>query len=156
MQPLVYLGCGSKSDRSALKLDGASGLTANQSTRAKSASSGQLLSFIGKAEGISFDKPVTALLTILGAIITIVAELSKIDIAKDAAFVLTVLWENNQQDKGSVEKGFKLVNKTCEEQGRRLYTQAEYEEILDDLASIKSIDIRSNEIILMEKIWIKN
>lgn len=64
--------------------------------RAKSASSGQLLSFIGKAEGISFDKPVAVLLTILGAIITIVAELSKIDITKEAAFVLTVLWENNQ------------------------------------------------------------
>lgn len=54
-----------------------------------------------------------------------------------------------------VAKGLKFVNKTREELGGKLYTQVEYEERLDDLASIKSIDIRNNEIILTEQIRIK-
>lgn len=117
-------------------------------------SSAEMLFSSGAAVGgISQDNRVVAVLTILFTL-SFVAKLSKIDLAQDEAFILAVLWENQQRNL-SAEQSLIHVNQKRRECHKKIYTEEDYAYILDHLVAIKSIEIVNDTIILKERIRIK-
>lgn len=74
----------------------------------------------------------------------------------DAALILAVLWENwNNNTTIEAEAGLEFVNKYLVSHNRDKLSAARYNDLLEDLESIKSIVLNDGKIKLNEKIHIK-
>lgn len=112
-----------------------------------------IASSVATLGAISCDNTGVATLTILSILLSLPGQ-SKISLAKDEAFILAVLWEERQRDL-SVEQSLLCVNQKRAKYNKKVYSEEEYADILDNLVAIKSIEIVNDTITLKERIQIK-
>ncbi len=105
---------------------------------------------------VSMSQPVIAILTILSAALS-AAGLTKKALDTNAVLILAVLWENRDTYDKVIEApvGLELVNKYLESYDREKLSEAQYNDLLDDLGQMGSIVINNGKIQLNEKIYIE-
>lgn len=105
---------------------------------------------------ISISEPKIAILTIFAAILSAV-NLSKIILDDNAVVILAVLWENRYTYDSfiDVKVGLELVNNYLELHNREKLSEVQYNDLLEDLESVKSIVLDNGKIKLNEKIYIQ-
>ncbi len=119
------------------------------------ASAGLMTSLLASILTFSVSQPVLGILTIITAVLS-AANFTKVTLDNNAALVLAVLWENKVQCMQTIEvnMGFELVNQRLIAANREKLSYSQYNDLLDDLKDIKSIEIRDGKIYLKEKIHI--
>ena len=105
---------------------------------------------------VSISQPEVFIFTILAAVLS-AANLSKKALDDKAALILAVLWKNRHTYNQfiDVEAGLELVNKYLESYKREKLSEVEYNDLLEELANIKSIELIDGKIKLNERICIK-
>lgn len=105
---------------------------------------------------LSLSQPVIAILTIMGAVLSAVS-LEKIVLDTNAVLILAVLWENRDTYDQLIDAdaGLELVNKYLESYNREKLSEVQYNDLLDDLSNVESIELTNGKIKLNEKIYIE-
>ena len=104
---------------------------------------------------LSASQPIVACFTILAAILS-VAALGKKQLDDDAALILAVLWEDRDRYGTLIDRetGYELVDQYLKLHGREGMSKSRYEDLLEDLDGVGSIEQISGKIRLKERIHI--
>jgi len=105
---------------------------------------------------VSMSQPMIAIFTILSAVLS-AANLGKRKLDDNAVLILAVLWENRHISNQLIdtEAGLELVNKYLDSYNRDKLSEAQYNDLLEDLMNIGSVVLNDGKIKLIEKIHIK-
>lgn len=113
-------------------------------------------SIVTTLAGITENQPLVAIM----GLVTVIASCTsyiKMELNKDLALVLAVLWENKEcyNKYISFEEGLRLVNERLKEYDREEITRMEFTDIVEELEEIKCIEIVGDAVVLKEKVRIE-
>lgn len=105
---------------------------------------------------VSISQPIMAILTIVVAVLSI-ADLGKIELEDDAVMILAILWENRKRTNQpiEIEEAYNIINQELENNKRDKLSITRYNDLLEDLEKLETIEIIDNKIQLKEKVVIK-
>lgn len=113
-------------------------------------------SVISSIMAVSISQPIMAILTIVVAVLSI-ADLGKIELEDDAVMILAILWENRKRTNQpiEIEEAYNIINQELENNKRDKLSITRYNDLLEDLEKLETIEIIDNKIQLKEKVVIK-
>ena len=113
-------------------------------------------SAISSIMAVSILQPIIAILTIVVAVLSI-ADLGKFELENDAVTILAILWKNRKETNQLIEteEAYNIINQELENNKRDKLSITKYNDLLDDLEKLKTIEIINDKIQLKEKVVIK-